>query len=1022
MAIINTNLTSLVSQQNLGKSKSALATSMERLSSGLRVNSAKDDAAGQAISNRFQSQRTGAAMAARNANDGLSMARTAEGALEAVNNKLQRIRELTVQGENGTLNQKDRDAIQTEINLNLQEIDRINQEATFNGRSLLNGESGQVALQVGANDNQTLDLDLSRVFSVESLGLEEYNISGIKAELAPVDTLFNRSQNIILADSGTTQTFTRSGAEMPDGTKLMRIGTGGSYFVQSTEPSGNIIHYRADKEAVSTTFTRTSEVNVTADSSYFYRETTTATGAPLSGGTAISYRNEANAPLTAANSQLVQGNDGDYYLRREESVIGADGEARDETFYYRATITQERISQSSDATGTRIEVRIDDDSARLTALDYTEVTDVRTLPSNTASFVFDDGSDVPGSSRLVQEQAGDGRYFVEVDDAAGGVLFYEIAKITAQLGDTDTDDAPAQIRLVEAPRLLTTRAFSEMLIDENAAPFDEYDSIEEVYLNIAGDAFSSASLVQDDDSGETFIRVEPVSEDAYFVRAEYENRLVIDLEGTQDFTVDAFALIDEDGNSIDLTGFDPSQTFADAETLANALNSVAGLEVSHDSGSLVIQQATPTGSVRVDGNFTLNINSGGSLEIDNSKLIRVAQATDDIQRYSVDAPLGGQSEVLETPLFNDGDDVFFDGATVPESRTLVQGDDGRYYLRLENSAPDKDMFAPVTLTASYVQNDDGTVEKRLEATSIGPERSRAKFDSVSDKNTLDDRTLAGAQTITNPIPDSELTVDQSGRYHLRSLTDATAEFQQARVITTIQSNGEYSLIYEQSGSVRRLDDVLMVDGSSIVALDPATPPNVEVNYVEISGRVSQNVLGRDENGNYIMRISEQGSNDYKTATLVEIIEMEGDMISTDGNYLVRTLNGSGEVVIYYALNLNDHVVEADNDYFTQVIITETGGEIRIKRPDDPLAAVDRAMAQVDQQRSLLGAVQNRLESVVQQQLTLERTTAAAQSRIMDADYAVEVANMTRAQILQQAGTTVLAQANQVPQNVLSLLG
>ncbi|MDT7525738.1 flagellin FliC, partial [Pseudidiomarina sp. GXY010] len=137
MSVINTNITSMIGQQNLSKSQSALATSMERLSSGLRINSAKDDAAGQAIANRMSSQITGLSQAQRNANDGISVAQTAEGALNQVNDNLQRIRELTVQAQNGTNSAADKQSIQDEINQRLDEIDRISKETDFNGVKVL---------------------------------------------------------------------------------------------------------------------------------------------------------------------------------------------------------------------------------------------------------------------------------------------------------------------------------------------------------------------------------------------------------------------------------------------------------------------------------------------------------------------------------------------------------------------------------------------------------------------------------------------------------------------------------------------------------------------------------------------------------------------------------------------------------------------------------------------------------------------------------------------------------------------
>lgn len=115
MSVINTNITSMIGQSNLSKSQNALQTSMERLSSGLRINSAKDDAAGQAIANRMTAQITGLAQAQRNANDGISVAQTAEGALNQVNDNLQRIRELAVQAANGTNSSNDLQSIQDEI-------------------------------------------------------------------------------------------------------------------------------------------------------------------------------------------------------------------------------------------------------------------------------------------------------------------------------------------------------------------------------------------------------------------------------------------------------------------------------------------------------------------------------------------------------------------------------------------------------------------------------------------------------------------------------------------------------------------------------------------------------------------------------------------------------------------------------------------------------------------------------------------------------------------------------------------
>lgn len=176
MSVINTNITSMISQGNLNKSKNSLTTAMERLSSGMRINSAKDDAAGQAIANRMTSQVRGLAQAQRNANDGISVAQTAEGALNQINDNLQRIRELSVQAANGTNNDDDLTSIQNEIGQRLNEINRISEETSFNGVKVLASDQG-LKIQVGANDSEAITVNLQEINS-RTLGLTGFNVNG----------------------------------------------------------------------------------------------------------------------------------------------------------------------------------------------------------------------------------------------------------------------------------------------------------------------------------------------------------------------------------------------------------------------------------------------------------------------------------------------------------------------------------------------------------------------------------------------------------------------------------------------------------------------------------------------------------------------------------------------------------------------------------------------------------------------------------------------------------------------------
>jgi flagellin len=168
--VINTNIASLNAQRNLNTSQSSVATSLQRLSSGLRINSARDDAAGLAISERLSAQIRGLNQAARNANDGISLAQTAEGALGEIGNNLQRIRELAVQARNATLSQSDRNALQTEAAALRDEIQRVATTTSFNGVKLLDGSFTNMAFQVGANVGETITVSSIANAQVAQLG------------------------------------------------------------------------------------------------------------------------------------------------------------------------------------------------------------------------------------------------------------------------------------------------------------------------------------------------------------------------------------------------------------------------------------------------------------------------------------------------------------------------------------------------------------------------------------------------------------------------------------------------------------------------------------------------------------------------------------------------------------------------------------------------------------------------------------------------------------------------------------
>ena len=192
MAIyVNTNVSSLNSNRQLGKATHSLDTTYKRLSSGLRINSAKDDAAGLQISDRLTSQINGLNQGNRNANDGIALAQTAEGALDEVTNMLQRIRTLSLQSANGTNTTADRSAIQAEVNQLCAEIGRISCKTTFAGQQILAGadkglldDEGKISFQVGANANDTISITMTAAFSISEMNKTDNANAGLtlKAE------------------------------------------------------------------------------------------------------------------------------------------------------------------------------------------------------------------------------------------------------------------------------------------------------------------------------------------------------------------------------------------------------------------------------------------------------------------------------------------------------------------------------------------------------------------------------------------------------------------------------------------------------------------------------------------------------------------------------------------------------------------------------------------------------------------------------------------------------------------------
>ncbi|CAH3636071.1 flagellin FliC [Citrobacter freundii] len=297
--VINTNSLSLLTQNNLNKSQSSLSSAIERLSSGLRINSAKDDAAGQAIANRFTSNIKGLTQASRNANDGISIAQTTEGSLSEINNNLQRVRELAVQSSTGTNSQSDLDSIQAEITQRLNEIDRVSGQTQFNGVKVL-AKDNTLTIQVGANDGETIDINLQEINS-KTLGLDSLNVQK-KYDVSDVTPDFGYKDSTTPA----TSAFKNTNFQTSVTTKLGAGATGATFSnVKFDATDGK--YYADVKSTGDSSKDGTYEITVGASDG----EVTLAGTAPVSvpaGAKAVAKPQEKVTPdLTDAKAALIKG-------------------------------------------------------------------------------------------------------------------------------------------------------------------------------------------------------------------------------------------------------------------------------------------------------------------------------------------------------------------------------------------------------------------------------------------------------------------------------------------------------------------------------------------------------------------------------------------------------------------------------------------------------------------------------------------------------------------------------------------
>lgn len=944
--VINTNIMSQNAQNNLRTSQSDMNTAMERLSSGKRVNSAADDAAGLAIINRFTSQERGLNMAIRNANDGISMIQTAEGALDETTNILQRMRELSIQSSNGIYSDANRSTLNAEVTQLKAELTRIAETTSFNGLKILDGTLGDIELQVGAESGERINVNLGTGFDAESLGVD--------------------SEGTTNSGSFTLSTSTRSSGS----------GTSGSLNVLETgdlEINGVAVPTSSDLDSVSPA----------AD----------ADGSALAYAAAI---NSVSAQTGVTATAVTEVNLGDITVTSRVD-LGDMTVAEDFADGGLTLQSGELIIDGFDLAGTYAAGGGFSEANFINALQ----SQLDTLSSGTAETQL--GIDPTSGNIFATTTATDGEVSISGSGTLAGVGQVNLGALTVTGGGTlGADDMV--INGVEFTTALTagmTVADFVSAMNTNGAlgtakGWEFYEaSSTEVGIRTYGGAETFTIAGDGDAGGNTALSF-----------------------GTIDFQAGALA--------------QPSTTVA--TTVGNLEFNGGDANLDFDGATGISQ--TFTGEYTLDaGDFTIN---GTSI---NGTFSTDAELATLISGYS--SATGVTADVVSNELVltaADGRNVVIggDGGVLigTESSTKTTFDLAGYNL---NTAPTTVNWGEVTLDGNNIELTGDDLSGFATAETVSAiQATGVAYTALSDGDlTIGDYTV----DFTNAPNDSLSTTDATASaLYVAGAINSTAGLKDEVTASalTVMNLGE---IFEGT-----LDSGAAAGNQAVV---------IEVNNLSIS--LSGDVLAGDSNGYLVGSLNAafnasatEGANP-EAYGLVASVNDVGELLITanDGRNIqfeVTTANTTADDAMLANLDLSvtqdvksrGTVALTANDGFSLGDIggaasylagIDSSGSDSIADLDistqqgaqDAIAVVDRALDYIADSRGDLGAASNRLEFTINNLSSVVENAASARSRVQDADFAVESAALARAQVLQQAGTAMLAQANAAPQSVLSLL-
>jgi len=942
MSVINTNVKSLVAQNSLTKNNRELSVAMQRLSTGSRVNSAKDDAAGLAIGTRMTAQTRGLSMAIRNANDGISLLQTTEGALDEVTGALQRMRELAVQAVNGTNNASDRAALDLEVQQLKAEVDRIAVSTQFNNQALLDGSFKNKTLQIGDKAEQTMGI------TIGSARIQDLGLGGASG-----------GNDAIV---GTRAAVGLTGVSTAIGAGDIEINGQALGAIAANADMTDIVN----------------NINNNID------------GVRASAFNTVVMKNAGTGIQTGATGSRIT-----IEMRPNGSGLSSNITANLSTVIAPTTSMEELVDQINVQMGGLLEASLNADGKLVLSNDSGAAIKITVAGDGATALGMDAGTETHNGFIKLESTGGDPIRIQRgnLAMAAPGTL-----ADLAVLGFNETTTEPVSENYTVTGAALTAPTTAWASGDLKINGVNIYDA------DIVTTSFDGKLNAINNFTNETGVTASAYFEKTFDVSNFVANQTAV-VNGRQVSTgsslsafvtnlnaetVNTGLVATLNGSNIVMSGANTKNMvvdYIDPAVLAGTLSSTIGATGTAASSRVI---TFVTADLVVGRTFELNVRNTGAEA--NSFTARYTVGTGD----TVNSVAQGMRDAILATQFN------ADGS--------VRGTSNAGYTIPSTAGTQPTVSAGALTIQSSTATSYGTADIAL---------------SVVSTSSNPDKVFAS--TISNPGVTSSAT---------RTITIVAADFEVGKTYELRLAGGQST---DYSGSVRVEIESTDTTGTLIAnkfkaALNAATGP-----WAHSLNTLNDNNVTFASNTTAAITIAAATNYALADITLIEVATPLGAAgtsygairLDSSSNTPIQvelsasktTANGTNGAIGLMEQNVGASDYDVNPATLGGTLGTSLSGLSVANAGDanNAISALDGALDQVNAMRATMGAMQNRLDRTVNNLSNVLANTEASRSRIMDTDYAVETTNLAKAQIIQQAATAMLAQANQQPQSVLALL-